>query len=238
MQILTCPNCGTQNQVPDDRPPEQRSICGRCKKSLEPQPREAGMKLPKNSIRFNCPACTGPLEAEIAQAGDDINCPHCKAAISIPRIPSNPYTRPISTILRQMRAVPIGFPYFPQLIQIVVLSVVVAILAVLFVTVGLAAQVCGVFEGLILDAHKQMREGSAVEKSAQAISIGLYLLFILPFWIVQFPFSLIGSLWSNYRFGSFIILLILCGAIVAVRAFWPQIIALWHHIFPAIHQNT
>lgn len=232
MPILTCPDCGTQNRVPDDYPPEQRSICGRCKKSLEPQPQEARMKLPKNAIRFNCFACNGPLEAGIAQAGDDIKCPHCDAAISIPRIPSNPYSRPIATIMRQMRAVPIAFPYFPQLIQIVVLSLVLAILAMLFLSVGLAAQVCGVFEGLIIDAQKQMREGSAVERSAQAISICLYLLFILPFWVVQFPFSFIGSLWSSYRFGSFFILLLLVGGAVAVRAYWPQIVGLWSHLAP------
>ena len=96
----------------------------------------------------------------------------------------------------------------------------------------MASQVCGVFEGLILDAQKQMREGSAVERSAQAISIGLYLLFILPFWLVQFPFSFIGSLWGSYRFGSFFILLLLAGGAVAVRAYWPQIIGLWTRLTP------
>ncbi|MEI7819561.1 MAG: hypothetical protein WCK55_01490 [Verrucomicrobiota bacterium] len=189
-------------------------------------------KPPKNTIRFNCLACSGPLEAEIAQAGNNIKCPHCNAAISIPRIPSNPYSRPIGTIIRQMRAVTIAFPYFPQLIQVVVLSVVIAILAILFITVGLAAQICGIFEGLIVDAQKHMREGSAVESSAQAISIGLYLLFILPFWIVQFPFSFIGSLWSSRNFGSLILLMLLAAAAIAVRAYWPQIIQLRNHQAP------
>ena len=190
------------------------------------------MKLTKNVIRFKCPACKGPLEAGIAQARDDIACPHCHAAISIPLFPSNPYSRPIAKIMQQMRAIPITFPYFPGLIGIAVSSLVLVILGILFLSVGLAAQVCGVFEGLIHDAQKQMREGSAVERSAQAIAICLYLLFILPFWIVQFPFLFIGSLWSFSRFGSFLSLLLLTIGAAAGRAYWSQIIGLWSHLAP------
>lgn len=228
MQLVICSECGTQNRLPDTYSSDKRSVCGRCKKSLVYQPSNLPMKQRKNAIRFNCPTCSGPLEATLLQAGDDINCPVCNSPITIPRIPNNPYSRPIATILRQMRAVPIGFPYFPQIIQITVLSVVMVILALLYVTIGLAAQVCGVFEGLILDAHKQMQEGSGVERSAQAISICLYLLFILPFWIIQFPFSFIGSLWSSYRFGSFVILLLFIALAVAVKIYWQQLSAYLH----------
>ena len=174
------------------------------------------MRFQKDTIRFYCTTCKASLEANIAQAGNDIKCQYCSAALSIPRIPINPLSRPILAIVQQMRIIPIAFPFFPQIIQFTALSLVLIILATLFITVGLAAQVCGVFEGLILDAQKQMAQGSAVEKSAQAISIGIYVILMLPFWFIKLPFSLIGSLWSSYRKGSFLILLLLLTVLVAV----------------------
>ena len=95
-----------------------------------------------------------------------------------------------------MKAVPFPFPYLAQLIQIVVLTSVLALFAVLYITIGVVTQAAGVFRGLIIEAQKHLREGSTVERSGTAISIGIYLLLFLPFWMIQLPFSLIGSFWS------------------------------------------
>ena len=35
-------------------------------------------------IRFYCPACNGGIEAEEADYGHKVNCPHCKASVSVP----------------------------------------------------------------------------------------------------------------------------------------------------------
>ena len=79
-----------------------------------------------------------------------------------------------------MKGVPLPFPYLPQLIQLAVLTSVLALFGVLFITIGVETQAAGVFRGLILDTQKHLREGSTVERSAQAISIGIYsLLFFL-----------------------------------------------------------
>ncbi|PYM01765.1 MAG: hypothetical protein DMF19_05375 [Verrucomicrobia bacterium] len=110
------------------------------------------------------------MEARAQDGGVDTNCPHCAAPLTVPRIPPNPYLRPIKNIVRQMKAVPFPFPYLPQLIQLAVLTAVLALFAVLFITIGVVTQAAGVFRGLILDTKKHLREGSTVERSAQARS--------------------------------------------------------------------
>ena len=139
-----------------------------------------GRPLPKNTIRFKRVDCGRPMEARAQDGGVDTNCPHCAAPLTVPRIPPNPYLRPIKNIVRQMKGVPLPFPYLPQLIQLAVLTSVLALFGVLFITIGVVTQAAGVFRGLILDTQKHLREGSTVERSAQAISIGIYsLLFFL-----------------------------------------------------------
>src|SRR5438045_8524294 len=88
-----------------------------------------------------------------------------------------------------MKGVPLPFPYLPQLIQLAVLTSILALFGVLFITIGVVTQAAWVFLGLILDTQKHLREGSTVERSAQAISIGIYSLLFLPFWMIQLPFS-------------------------------------------------
>src|SRR5438067_13562510 len=153
-----------------DQPPDRRT----WQEQHGPRLYSLGRALPKNTIRFKCLDCGRPMEARAQDGGVDTNCPHCAAPLTVPRIPPNPYLRPIKNIVRQMKGVPLPFPYLPQLIQLAVLMSVIAVFAVLFVTIGVATQAAGVFRGLILDTKKHLREGSTVERSAQAISIGIY----------------------------------------------------------------
>jgi predicted RNA-binding Zn-ribbon protein involved in translation (DUF1610 family) len=203
-------------QQPPDRLPWQ-----------EPQsPRlySVGRALPKNTIRFKCVECGRQMEARAQDGGVDTNCPHCAAPLTVPRIPPNPYLRPIKSIVRQMKAVPFPFPYLPQVVQLAVLVVVLGLFAVLFITVGVVSQIAGVFRGMMLDAEKHLREGSAVERSAQAVSIGIYSLLFLPFWMIQLPFSLVGSLWTSHRLRALATLALLLSIAYACTLYSPQLI--------------
>jgi hypothetical protein len=187
-----------------------------------------GRALPRNNIRFKCVDCGRPMEARAQDGGIDTNCPHCSAPLTVPRIPPNPYLRPIKSIVRQMKAVPLPFPYVPQLIQLAVLVSVLVLFACLFITIGIIAQVAGVFRGLILDTQKHLRQGSPVERSAQAISIGIYSLLFVPFWLVQLPFSLTGSLWSSHRLGALVTTAALLSIIYAITLYSPYIVRFLH----------
>src|SRR5438552_10425279 len=138
--------------------------------------------------------------------------PHCAAPLTVPRIPPNPYLRPIKNIVRQMKGVPLPFPYLPQLIQLAVLTSVLALFGILFITIGVVTQAAGVFRGLILDTQKHLREGSTVERSARAISIGIYSLLFLPF-------SLVGSIWSSRRLSALLTVALLLSIAYVVTLY-------------------
>jgi hypothetical protein len=182
----------------------------------------------KSSIRFKCVECSRQMEARSQDSGVDTKCPHCNAPITVPRIPANPYSRPISTILRQIKAVPFPFPYVPQVVQLSVLLVVLGILGLLFITIGLVSQIGGVLQGLIIDARKHLREGSAVERSAQVLSIAIYATLWLPFWLTQLPFSFIGSLWSSRRIGALVSAAVVLAVFEAIALYSPQLVKLLH----------
>lgn len=184
----------------------------------------------KNTIRFKCGDCARQIEARVQDGGVDTNCPHCNAPITVPRIPANPYLRSIKMVVHQMKAVPLPFPYIPQLIQLVVMTLVLGIFAVLFVSIGLVSQIAGVFKGLIFDTRKHLREGSAIERSAQAISIAIYSLLWLPFWLIQLPFSFLGSLWSSSRIVALGCVAGLLAIVAALEEYLPQLVRLLHSI--------
>jgi hypothetical protein len=108
------------------------------------------------------------------------------------------------------------------------LTSILALFGVLFITIGVVTQATGVFRGLILDTQKHLREGSTVERSAQAISIGIYWLLFLPFWMIQFPFSLIGSIWSSRRLSALLTLTLLLAVAYVVTLYSHHLIRFWH----------
>jgi hypothetical protein len=196
----------------------------------QPSPRlySVGRPLPKNTVRFKCVDCGRPMEARAQDGGVDTNCPHCAAPLTVPRIPPNPYLRPIKNVFRQMKAVPFPFPYLPQLIQLGVLASVLVLFAFLYITIGVVTQAAGVFRGLILEAQKHLREGSTVERSGTAISIGIYSLLFLPFWMIQLPFSLVGSIWSSRRLSALLTITLLLSVAYVMTLYSQHLTRLWH----------
>ena len=212
------------HDTPVDQPPDRLP----WHEHQSPRLYSVGRPLPKNTIRFKCLDCGRPMEARAQDGGIDTNCPHCAAPLTVPRIPPNPYLRPIKNIVRQMKAVPFPFPYLPQLIQLVVLTSVLALFAVLYITIGVVTQAAGVFRGLIIETQKHLREGSTVERSGTAISIGIYLLLFLPFWMIQLPFSLIGSFWSSRRLSALLTVALLLSIAYVVTLYSQHLIRFWH----------
>src|SRR2546425_1068822 len=103
---------------------------------------------PKNTFGFSCPECRQPVEARLQDRGGETECPSCHAPITIPRIATNlpriaanPYSRPIGKICGQMASVPWTFPFFPQLIQLAVLALVLCLFGVLYITIGIVSQI-------------------------------------------------------------------------------------------------
>ena len=186
-----------------------------------------GRPLPKNTIRFKCVDC-GPADGGTRPRRRCRHELHCAAPLTVPRIPQNPCLPPIKNIVRQMKGVPLPFPYLPQLIQLAVLTSVLALFGVLFITIGVVTQAAGVFRGLILDTQKHLRQGSTVERSARAISIRIYSLLFLPFWMIRLPFSLVGSIWSSRRLSALLTVALLLSIAYVVTLYSHHLIGFWH----------
>jgi len=108
----------------------------------------------------------------------------------------NPFGKPILSSLSTLTQIGWKFPYIANLISVVITLVIVAILALLFISIGIATQISGMFVSLMAQASKDAREADAIEKSGYVVSIGIYFLLFLPFWLIQLPFQLIGWFWS------------------------------------------
>ena len=106
----------------------------------------------------------------------------------------------------------------PQVVQALVILLVLTLLCVLFFTVGVLSQIGGIMLTLIFDSTQRFREGSTVEKSAHAITMGIYALIFLPFFIAYLPFTILGWIWGAMRFyGLLLITAIFLGAYVLYR---------------------
>src|SRR5436309_12937497 len=119
------------HDTPVDQPPDRLP----WQEQHSPRLYSLGRALPKNTIRFKCVDCGRPMEARAQDGGVDTNRPHCAEPLTVPRIPPNAYLRPIKSIVRPMKAVPSPFPYLPQLIQPGVLTSILALCAVLLITI-------------------------------------------------------------------------------------------------------
>jgi hypothetical protein len=67
-----------------------------------------------------------------------------------------------------------------------------------------------------------------MERSAQAISIGIYSLLFLPFWMIQLPFSLVGPIWSSRRLSALLTVSLLLSIAYVVTLYSHHLIRFWH----------
>jgi hypothetical protein len=106
----------------------------------------------------------------------------------------NPFRQPIVSFVEALRGIEWSFPYLPGIVSSAVLLLVLMLVAGLYATVGIASQITGLFHRLVDDARRQRRRGTSVEKSAYIVAIAGYLVLLLPFWLVQLPFQLLGAI--------------------------------------------
>jgi hypothetical protein len=168
-----------------------------------------------HQIRFKCRLCRQPLEAEVDMMGSEVECPNCKKMIRVPLhvFSINPFRRPIRKFVSDIAGIQWQLPYFPQVVEVAVLLFVLVVTTILYLTIGIASQVSGIFQNLMLDARHQIKTGSLVEKSAYAVAAGIYLLLWLPFWILLLPFTILGWLWKHLGYFGLIVAVVVGLAI-------------------------
>jgi hypothetical protein len=158
------------------------------------------------------------MEADIDMMGSIVNCPNCGKKIRIPLhiFSVNPFQRPLRRLADNLSSIQWHVPYFPQLIESFVLILVGGITLVLYLTAGIASQIAGILQSLMMDARQEIKTGSLVEKSAYAVAAGVYLLIWLPFWLILLPFTLLGWLWKHLGYFGLICLFIVALLVAVV----------------------
>jgi hypothetical protein len=109
----------------------------------------------------------------------------------------NPYLKPIKGHWRRLAGIRWQAPFVPQAVMALALMVVLFLLALLYLTIGIAAQICALCVELIADAQPLLRTAPPVEKSAYLVATVVYCLVFVPFWLVQTPVLLLG--WAVNR---------------------------------------
>jgi hypothetical protein len=119
-------------------------------------------------------------------------------------IPKNPYQEPISRFIYELTITKWLFPYIPQVIHSIVIFVIILILIILYATIGIISQISSIFWNLIVQTGQKIKIEYPIEGSAYGIAIGIYFTLFLPFFLVQFPFWLLGWFISKIGFRSFV----------------------------------
>lgn len=111
---------------------------------------------------------------------------------------NNPFYQPISRCWEILRSVRWEFPFFPAFITSLITAFILGLLAILFMTVGVASMTRASFWAMMEEARGHLRKATSMEeKSGHAIAIGIYSLIYLPLWLIHLPFLLLGMLWDR-----------------------------------------
>ena len=100
-----------------------------------------------STVKFNCPECKNPLEADCSMAGDLVDCPNCKKSLMVPaRNVSTPISHPLMDKENRVVVVGVEMPFsqvftitFKVFASVFLLSLIVFVIfaALSFFGVGL-----------------------------------------------------------------------------------------------------
>jgi hypothetical protein len=130
----------------------------------------------QETMPFNCPVCFQQCTLSVDMVGKNIECPTCKEKVKVPAysFSINPFQRPIQKILNNLRNIRWRPPFFPNIVEALVLIFVALVTIGLYITIGIASQISVMFMNLMLDARQEIKTGSLTEKSAYAVAGGIY----------------------------------------------------------------
>lgn len=124
------------------------------------------------------------------------------------KVAVNPYSEILKTLLSDFRAIKWEFPFILQTIHSLITFVLLFILLVLYVTIGFVSQISNTFWDYLVSIGKKMNYSSPIQTVFHALTVTLYFIIFLPFFIIQIPFWFSGWLTAKIGFKAFIILLI------------------------------
>lgn len=115
------------------------------------------------------------------------------------QVPENSFGKPIKALICQLKDTDFSFPFLPQIIKIIVISLVILVLFSLYVTIGILSQVSSVLLELMGETSKNISGDSFLNASAYAVAYAIYAILFMPLFIILSPFLLIGLMFKKYK---------------------------------------
>lgn len=134
----------------------------------------------------------------------------------------NPYSEPLKKFWNDLKITKWKFPYILQFVHAIITIFLLALLLILYLTIGIISQISNSFWDLIIGLSQKMSFSNPIESSFYALSATIYFLFFLPFFIIQYPIWLSGWLSSKIGFKPFITLLLIFIFSCSVYLYRPQ----------------
>ena len=107
-------------------------------------------------------------------------------------ISPNPFTEPLKKFIQDIRSTKWAFPYLLQIFHLLITISLIIILGVFYLTIGLVSQISNSFWDVIVNNGDRMSFSNPIPSLFYAVSLVIYFLIFLPFFIIQSPFWLGG----------------------------------------------
>ncbi len=143
----------------------------------------------------------------------------------------NPFTSPIKTIAGKIVAIRWCMPFLPQVIQLLVQSIIIIILSLLYCTIGIVFNCYSVFCSLLSDTRAEFKNSDLVGKSAYALMAGVYLLLAAPCFLIVMPFMVLGMFWERMSWFGLALYVLIITIVVLIVFQYDSIVAYYLAVF-------
>lgn len=138
-------------------------------------------------------------------------------------ISTNPLKEPILKLLSDLKSTQWQFPYLLQTFHLIITAFLLFILLILYVTVGILSQIANSFWNVLVGTGERMSFSNPISSLFYAISVVIYFIIFLPFFLLQSPFWISGWITSKIGFRPFIILVITLILSIGIYYFRPDL---------------
>lgn len=108
--------------------------------------------------------------------------------------PKNSFEVPIQSNWSALCALEWEFPYIHIAVAGLAILIVLAVLAVLYPTVGVFLQVTSMLAGVTEEANRRLKDAQSFERIGQATAVGVLFLIYLPFAVIGWPLYFLATL--------------------------------------------
>ncbi len=149
----------------------------------------------------------------------------------------NPYLEPIKKFIGDLKETKWKFPFIPQFLHNLITILLLILLVILYFTVGLISQISNSFWDLIVGLGQKVTFSNPITSSFYALSISIYFILFLPFFIIQSPIWFSGWISSRIGFKAVLILLVTIGVSIGIYFYKPELPKETFQKVAAIHDS-